>query len=337
MNIERGKALLPDNRLESTPGRDISWDILRAGAILYIVAYWHLCSYSIALQSHSRFAELITYCVLGLFCFLSGFLLSQRYAISSRDDIIRFYRNRALRIYPMYFISLTTFLFFRYIDFRTYVKSVFLANMILNQDLLTLWFVTMIFMCYLITPVYLKSYGTRKTIVITVVVYALLVLIHICTHRIDLRLPQYLPVFAFGIIAGRSDSLRLFLTKRIVAWGGVLFSFAAWGFIHTTAEIPRMFVTDLAIFLILPIFLVAGRMLSFVLNHQMVEMLSYASFAMYLVHRITFKIGVMIFQPVSFFISIIYFVGFLLPVTIAVAYGFQKMYDTLLEGIYLNW
>lgn len=333
-NVEKRDSQLADMRLQIPANRNVLMDTLRAGAILYIVGFWHLCGYSEKLDIHSEITEFITYSALGLFCFISGFLLSQRYTILNSNDIIRFYRKRAFRIYPMYFISLTGFLLFGFVDFRTYWKSVLLANMILNQGLLTLWFITMLTMFYLIAPIYLKSYGVMKTIFVTVSLYLLLVLFHMKTGRIDLRFPQYLPLFAAGILAARSESIMRVLEKRVVVVVGfLLFLIVVMITKNLTAAIPRMLFTDIAIFSVLPIFFKMGGILSNVLNRKIIYILSYASFAIYLLHRIIFEIGVMIYQPITLTISIIYLAGVVLSVTIVISYGVQKLYDVLLNRL----
>jgi hypothetical protein len=58
--------------------RDPQLDVLRAGAMLHVVAFWHIDDYSPALQFNNHPNVIATECVLGLFAFISGFLLSGR-------------------------------------------------------------------------------------------------------------------------------------------------------------------------------------------------------------------------------------------------------------------
>jgi peptidoglycan/LPS O-acetylase OafA/YrhL len=70
------------------------------------------------------------------------------------------------------------------------------------------------------------------------------------------------------------------------------------------------------------------------LNNKLVFMLSYSSFSLYLVHRITFGIGRMLYYPQTVLSSIIYLAFVLLPITIAISYIFQMSYDNIIQKIF---
>jgi hypothetical protein len=70
MKISGIKSILTKNNIMENRSKEL--DALRSFAILYIVAFWHL--YAI----YNRFTSLFTYCVLGLFIYISGYVTVRR-------------------------------------------------------------------------------------------------------------------------------------------------------------------------------------------------------------------------------------------------------------------
>lgn len=322
--------------MASAKKRDLAIDILRCGAVLYIVGFWHIRGYSDALSlCKTTTTRLLALCVLGLFVYLSGFLLSQKYSFEKSADISRFYRQRFLRIYPMYLIVLTIFLVLGYVNLRGYIEATLLSNMFTGQHLMTLWFITMIVIFYAITPLYLKSYKPVRIIIYTIVAYFGLLALHMSSGMIDLRLPQYLPVFGAGIIIGRSISVQRALeNKYIVVISFLCFVLLSWIFAKIENEIIFVLVVSFASFAGIPVFLAIAKALAPLLNEKLVLILSYSSFSLYLVHRITFGVGTMLYQPETIMSAILYLACVLLPITISIAYVFQMLYDNVIQKIF---
>lgn len=320
-----------------TKSRDFVIDILRGGAVLYIVGFWHIRGYSTALSSFCRTktTQFLTCCVLGLFVYLSGFLLSQKYNFEKPGDTLRFYRRRFLRIYPIYLIALTIFLVMGYVNLKGYIRAVLLSNMFTGKHLMTLWFITMILVFYAITPLYLKSYKPVKAIIYTIVAYFGLLILHMNTGIIDLRLPQYLPIFAAGIISARSISIqRALQSKYIVVISFLYFVLLGWLFTKIEDKIISVLVVSLASFAGIPLLQAMAKALAPFLNKKLVFILSYSSFSLYLIHRITFGLGTMLYRPQTIMSAVLYLVCILLPVTIAISYLFQMLYDDILQKIF---
>jgi peptidoglycan/LPS O-acetylase OafA/YrhL len=317
--------------------RDLVIDVLRCGAVLYIVGFWHIIGYSNVLKSFckTKTTQFLMYCVLGLFVYLSGFLLSQKYSFEKAGDILRFYRRRFLRIYPMYLIVLTVFLVMGYVNLRGYIRAVLLSNMFIDKNLKTLWFITMILVFYAITPLYLKSYKPAKIIIYTIVAYFGLLILHMSSGIIDLRFPEYLPIFAAGIITARSISTqRAMQSKYIVVISFLCFVLLQQIFLRIENRIISVLVISLASFAGVPVFQAMAKALAPLLNKKLVFILSYSSFSLYLIHRITFGIGTMLYRPQTIMSAIFYLVCVLLPVTIAISYLFQMLYDDILQKIF---
>ena len=245
--------------LQKSPIKRIAdFDALRSIAILYIVGFWHLCNYSEALSyfNNTHATLLLTLCILGLFAFVSGYLLSTRYSLNSKSTILNFYIGRFLRVYPLFVIALTAFLLFSWVTPACYLKSIFLLNMLLDEPLRTLWFISMIFILYMITPLFLYHYSNKKTILLTFLLYVGFIAIHFKTSYIDLRLPQYLIPFSAGIITARSASLYTILKKKYVAGASFFIFFMVVLSIYPLEnELTQLIVIDVAALASLPSFI----------------------------------------------------------------------------------
>jgi len=313
-------------RKESIPNRNIEIDALRSFAILYIVGFWHLHPY------YSRFTSLLTYCVLGLFLYISGLLLSTQYRYDKLGNIFHYYKRRFFRIYPLFFISLTVFLLMGIIDRDTYFKSAFLTNMLIPKHLMTLWFITMLGIFYLIVPLFLYNYSCWKTILLMCLCWAGLVIIHSLTGCIDLRLPMYLVPFVLGIMTARSSAIIINSAMRsryLQGLCGAVFLVALWQY-SVGHEVTQLIVVDMAIVSSIPLFISLSGLLTKWLPSQLLEFISYASFVMYLSHKILFALSGKLYHSLNFLTQVFYYGCFVLPATIVLSYFIQLVYDKLI-------
>jgi peptidoglycan/LPS O-acetylase OafA/YrhL len=313
-------------RKESTPKRNIEIDALRSFAILYIVGFWHLYPY------YSRFTYLLTYCVLGLFLYISGLLLSRHYRYDTCGGIFNYYKRRFFRIYPLFFISLTVFLMMGIIDKDTYFKSAFLTNMILPTHLMTLWFIAMISIYYLISPLFLYNYSFCKAILFMCLCWAGLVIIHSLTGYIDLRLPMYLLPFVLGLMTARSSAIMInsFMRNRYLqGLCGALFLVALWQY-SVGSEVTQLIIVDIAIVSSIPLFVSLSSIITKWLPSQLLEFISYASLVMYLSHKILFALSGKLYHSSNFLIQVLYYGCFVLPATIILSFFIQLAYDKLI-------
>ena len=318
---------------ENTSHRDYELDALRSFAMLYIIGFWHLFNYSESLQFLVKplIFRLLKCCMLGLFSYISGLLLSRKYALGNWQEVIRFYRRRFFRIYPLFLASLAGFLLVGWIDVRTFFVSVVSLNMFLPALLPTLWFVTMILLFYAITPLFLLHYTHTKTILLTFLFMTGFVILHWATGLIDLRLPQYLVPFALGILIGRSPALSKALRYRQICIISVIVFLMAQQLSFIGNDIIQMLVVDAAILGAIPLFLLLGRWLVLLIPTRALLFLSISSFVAYLIHRNIFGISLRIYNPDSMISSFIYLVLIVLPLTLMISYFIQKVYDWLLQ------
>jgi peptidoglycan/LPS O-acetylase OafA/YrhL len=313
--------------------------LLRAAGLLYIIGFWHLFDYSLAPTWHHRPAgQLLTWCMLGLFSYISGWLLSRRYVLDSPSQILRFYGRRLVRIYPLFLVALAAFFRVGLVDPVTFRQGALLLNMITGRPLVTLWFVTMILLFYGLTPAYLCHPSTTKTIVLTAALWAALVALHLSTGAVDLRLAQYLIPYAGGILAARSPALAKALQdRRWLAASPLVAVVTALAFTRWDDPLLRSILADIAIAGTLPLFLLIGRVLSRRLPPVWIGRVSQASFCAYLIHRLTYQVGTTLWKPTSLPGSLFYLLGILLPATIGLGWLIQRGYDSLVGAIRLGY
>jgi peptidoglycan/LPS O-acetylase OafA/YrhL len=86
--------------------RVVELDILRAIAIIMII-FGDLNYFLPTVKSHTAFAIYVGSCGIGLFFFISGYVLYLNYpSFSQRNRLKDFFKKRVLRIFPLYWLSI---------------------------------------------------------------------------------------------------------------------------------------------------------------------------------------------------------------------------------------
>ena len=131
-------------------------------AICYIVMVRHIDDYASEMFQCQLVVNL-TYVSLGIFVYISGYLLASNNAsFNSITDIKGFLINRVLRIYPLYALALMIFYFLSMINYHQLYSGLLLYNLFNGEYILTLWYISMIILFYIIYIVLnYKSKGLR--------------------------------------------------------------------------------------------------------------------------------------------------------------------------------
>jgi len=335
MNILRASCNHWTHAMARTPSaRNSSVDLLRAGAMLYIVGFWHLDDYSPALNFYNTITLLLTTCVLGLFVFLSGMLVSRHYSIACVTDARRFYLRRMIRIYPMYVLTLLGFLATGITTTGQALKGLVGLNMFVGTAPPTLWFVEMLCFFYLIAPLLLFAYTARRTLLMGVTLSAALgIACRLTQGAVDLRLAQYVLIFAIGIIAGRSERATHGLTGPLPVVCCVFALPLIWtGSTHATGG-AAVVVSQAAITAFLPLAFLCARWAAKWLKPSLLRRIAYPSFAVYLIHRLTGGLVCFLYRPTSVLPSLLYLCCLWLPLTYICACAFQRGYDRVCNAI----
>lgn len=336
-SAELGSRLGPGRAAKSSPlPRDRKLDLLRGAAVLYIVCVWHLDDYIPGLDFQNSATTLLTTCVLGLFMFLSGLLLSRRYTISCRYDVGRFYVRRMCRIYPMYFATVAAFCLAGLTSPTMAAKGLVWLNVVTASPPPTLWFVEVIFWFYMLTPLLLYRRNQRFTLLIGgVLTAALLVGSHLSDGAIDSRLPQYLPVFVLGIVAGRVAWPPLGRGRWLLLAGSASLLVCVWcAGSHFSAKSLALVLNWAGILASLPLFYAGATCVASRVPVRAVSVLSYCSFGAYLVHRLVFEAATALWLPPLWWAALLYLLG-VVPVIYLLAAAFQWSSDRLTGALFV--
>jgi len=204
----------------------IAFDFLRALAIIMIIPA-HLSSYLF-----STYGKLALYAFdpyfanmgLGLFIFMSGYLLYyNNHSINSMHNVLDFYKKRLLRIYPLYWAALATFVLVFSVFapqlnsgfFYPNSESVFgFFNVLVHalglqillaptyaSPMLTLYFVGLIISFYAIYPLLIMfSKTTSRLLLSSLILYVGLFSISKTFNIIDHRFFMFFLIFIFGVL-----------------------------------------------------------------------------------------------------------------------------------------
>ena len=204
----------------------IAFDFLRALAIIMIIPA-HLSNFL-----YSTYGKLALYAFdpyfanmgLGLFIFMSGYLLYyNNHSINSLQNVFDFYKKRLLRIYPLYWAALATFVlvFFVFAPrlnsgfvfpnsenvfgfFNVFVHALGLQILLAPayaSPMLTLYFVGLIVIFYAIYPFLIMfSKTTKRLLLSSSIVYLGFFSISKTFNIIDHRFFIFFLIFVFGIL-----------------------------------------------------------------------------------------------------------------------------------------
>lgn len=241
----------------------VELDVLRSIAICLIVL-WHLLptlGYTDFLQAHADYYLTLTYsCALfglALFFFISGFLLNlNNREMETRADILKFYRKRARRIYPLYWLALllplvsrllltnlppivhspivassftvptinASFVFVNFLGLQVLLGNIVEIPMGANAIAIN-WFIGVILIYYALYPVIvvLSLNRVRRTIVVALSLLLLFTLYSIFLLPMDFRFFLYYPIFIAGIILSKAGIFNKLHSKRyVIGSAGVL-------------------------------------------------------------------------------------------------------------------
>lgn len=266
-------------------------DIARALAMLYIIGFWHLKDYlSPDIKEALTFkgSNDITNIMLGAFMFISGTLLS-KYKFEKTRDIVSFLYKRLKRFYILYLISAILFYASGLIpNVKILITTILGVSTYIQPQPYTLWFISMLFSFYLITPfVGLLSKKCNVDIIyICLLVYVLLIILNNQFSPIDTRIYYCFPAYFMGIRMGvmGMEKYKVFSVVLSIYYI-ILYAL----FIYLRYKGVSVHYLDL--FCGILIFISVCKLLSKLLNKRVILILyylSYASMCMYLFHRLIY-------------------------------------------------
>ena len=315
--------------------RYIFIDVLRGVCVFYIVGFWHLMNYTSLFPGYANIVTLrLTVTVLGLFVFLSGYLLNTRGIDLGIKSIKKFYLKRFLRIYPLYMLAIIWFYLFHISDGVTLFKASLLISMFYGPPPPTLWFITMIMEFYLVAPLLItRSKQGSLFWIIAITIYCLMAYVTYFSSKSDPRVLIYFPAFVSGIYVA---TLNQYCSKRfftIIAIGFVLSIILSM----TVENFPERsyFSIPLTIFSPIVIFFLSAKYINFTQNIKLFSIISYAGFVMYLIHRPVYMVMSFLYKKLPIILDaemqfVLYFYLICLPLITIASWIIQRIYDNAL-------
>ena len=343
MQANRDKTLNISN-LTGGGQRDATFDIARSFCILWIVCLLHMTTYiDTGWISEIGWSLLVkmTYASLGTFTFISGFFLKKK-EIRSIDDCKKFYITRLKRFWIPFFVSALTLWIIGGVVGKPWFTTP--LNFVLSLVGLscfwgplpsTLWFMVMMMLCYLITPVLLYNSNRCQTIVRCVLLISLLIVLYMFGH-LDERLLVYIPMYLLGLCL--PDSVTKAIRDHKIAV--VIVTALLLGIVIVTNRLEGL----LLYYVVVPIGYIFIIGLSETLSSLMwvrnvASIVSYSSMNMYFFHRQMYLCAIFLFNismfpnfhgatmPQWFAIIVV------IPIIITVSYFLQIGYDRMLKMI----
>lgn len=318
--------------------RDIRFDIARAVCMCYIIAILHLSQYLRAeYYIYDTFiGRLITFSCLGLFTFMSGFLIGRKYNFtptnhSQKNEILRFYKKRFVRIYPLFFLATILLCL---IGFNSPLASLWgllgVAPFVTHQPK-TLWYVSMLIFFYLITP-FVNRDSTCWKIIVSAGLVFLFALLKLVTP-VDTRFIFNLFFYCLGLILSGIEISYINKTDYSLNW---LHITVIVGFVILLLLTNHYFPNSITLLSVGAMGVMAFFSLSNLLSHthnkvfyNLIGFVSYASMVCYMFHRFFYWVGLNIYSPINTtwkatYLVVVFFIG------LVISFFIQKGYDNIL-------
>ncbi len=312
-----------------------SLDVLRVGSMLYIVGFWHLMNYAVAGGFYrGEVTTRITVVLLATFTMLSGYLLGLRPVEPTRASIAGFYRRRMLRIYPPLVIAVLCFVWIGLTPWPTAIRTILLVGEIVGPPPLTLWYVAMLALFYLITPLLSVGPPVRRALAATWVMLLFVALSVWGGLATDPRLALYFPSFAIGLALAREPLPPRWMLPASAGLGLL-------AIVLTLGQpVPALEYTllsaPMASLLAFALLLLALRLADRVPASPPLATLGTASFFMYLLHRPIYQTlapHIPFADPVGRTATLVLVA---LPIVAVASWIAQKAYDALLVRLRLT-
>ncbi|MCM1567450.1 MAG: acyltransferase [Dehalobacter sp.] len=345
-------------------------DVLRAIAIV-IILFHHLYNYLIDKNSFIyyfifNFEPYLRTVGLGLFFFVSGYVLYHNNSkFDGISDIIKFYRKRVIRIFPLYWLAILSYVivfgylkYFYWISpdsnfsFTTIIINLLGLQGILRPGLPIMWFISVILIFYIMYPIILYISKNTKILVILTIIIIFLMMILYAIFRADFNLMyEFFGIFMTGIIVRKISlfydsryekyipiiSISLFLSLLI------MFKFFNGGTPETVHTITIVNVLNGLLFILINyIFLVSICLIAYWSVKQIVPALkskkiqifnqvSYGAYSTYLFHIVWWEFFIVSLNKLGIngYYSDLLMLVIALPLAFIIGYFLQKMDDSI--------
>lgn len=311
--------------------RIIGLDLARVVAIFVVIGIYHNLGYAGRFHADPA-VRVLVYSSLGVFTFISAFLLASKYVFSYKGEILSFYKKRVLRIWPLFVISSLMLALMGFNSWLSTIKGIVGISPFWAPHPTTMWYVAMLISLYLITPFVIRGSVWQQCIK-AFLVMTVLGLLQICLGTVVPRTFNYFTVYLVGLLLGKNcyaSTLSFFHSKKVIAISLAWLVLLVVVFFTKNVYL-KSFSAVVGIISILNLsLLVADKLHSHKFFTQSISILSYASFCAYLFHREIIWLLFKLYKPNGFLPIFCYVLFVAVPLSFFCAYLIQKAYDSLL-------
>lgn len=329
--------------------REYRFDVVRVVCMSYIVAYFHLYGYvypgnkiTVVYSASTAMAH----ACLGLFTFVSGYLLGKKYCFAQQGntDVWHFYRKRILRIVPLFVVSSIALWLIRFNTAAATWNGLICISPFVDPKPLTLYYIPVILWCYLITP-FVSRFGLKWRIYSSLSLFGFLLITRLLFPSVDNRFVFDVFFYFVGVVSAPYFDWRFNNSSGTIIKSSVILIFlflAAFFFIYDSFiynSYCQMVLGGVGVFVILFICETVSKQL-FVghknkedgiksLACQIVGFVSYASMACYMFHRFFYWAAEKLWNPSDASVKWLYMAGCVYPIIVVLSYAIQKLYDDI--------
>ena len=319
--------------------RDYRFDVARVLSMSFIVVVAHLYGYIYNVKSAYFIPEcaIVTDACLGLFTFISGYLIGNKYIFSKlqRGGVWQFYKKRLLRIIPLFLLSAIVLYLIGFNSVRATLNGILCISPFVKPRPMTLWYIPVILLCYLITPIVCRK-GFFWRFFCSLTIFLVLLVVKKVVPTIDWRFQYNILFYFVGVVSAPFFDWKFHKTTFVKWLVVVLFIFfLVVSHCYTlNVHVKRLF-AGVGVFAILFICEGIANVLfnkekSNVMSRLIINV-SYASMVCYMFHRLFFWGGELLWNPSIHWIKWGYMAGIVFPVMIFLSYYIQCGYDKLLN------
>ena len=313
--------------------RIYSLDCSRALCMLWIVGFWHLKEYCSQINVNNFIIGNVKFGVLATFTFISGYFLGKK-DFKNAEQVIDFYKKRVIRILPLLLLSCLCFLIINVSygsSLLSQVKSCILTvlglSCIFTPAPQTIWYISMLILFYIITPIICKSKSIPYRLIISLIVFVIFITLkHLI--NIDERVLIYYPFYVLGLLNIKENFI-----KDNFKWYVLLISFICflgYSFLsYYLISYDIVFINEYALSFFGVIMIIElGKLLykaAFLCNF--LTYVSYASMAAYLFHRQLFFATRLLIGDFKIWVAYL----LVLPFLLIASFWLQKAYDFFIK------
>jgi peptidoglycan/LPS O-acetylase OafA/YrhL len=231
------------------------------------------------------------------------------------------------------------FMYFNLSDIATLIKAGLMVSTFMKPVPITLWFINMLMLFYIISPLLIHLTQTTRTrqLIIYYIIFIMGLLIYSeFTKRLDVRTILYFPAFALGIFFAKN---RITFMNKKNHFTHTFFILTIFSILLSSFNTPY---TKLNVIINIPMILFCSHFLFdtakniiFVSNRTRLAILilSYSSYCMYLFHRPIYIALTKAYFPETYLYQVAYLAFFCLPCILIVSFAIQKFYDSFISKI----